>query len=203
MTTSSPLVVVLTGGTARRLGGLDKTALDVGGTTVLERLLHDVGPWPVVVVGDPVDVGRPVRWARESPPGGGPFAGVVAGVTAGVGAHPATDVVVVLAGDQPFAGAAVAQLLGALDTHPDAAAAVAAGPDGRAQPLLAAYRRDALASHRADGAHGRPARDLLTGLRVEVVPVTATTVLDVDDAHDLAVARDAARSVSPPSASGR
>ncbi|MCC2314751.1 NTP transferase domain-containing protein [Cellulomonas xiejunii] len=197
MTSAPALVVVLTGGTARRLGGVDKTALDVGGLPVLRRLLDDVGPLPVVVVGEPRDVGRAVLWAREDPPGGGPFAGVAAGVAAGLAAHPGTAVVVVLAGDQPFAGAAVAALTAALAEEPDVDAALATGPDEHPQPLLAAYRIAALADRLADP-HGRPARDLAAGLRTRLVHVAARTVLDVDDPDDLATARRAAARLGTP-----
>jgi len=198
VTCAPALVVVLAGGTARRLGGVDKTALDVGGVPVLRRLLDDVGPLPVVVVGERRDVGRDVLWTREDPPGGGPFAGVAAGVTAGLAAHPGTQVVVVLAGDQPFAGTAVAPLCDALRGAPDAGAALATGPDGRPQPLLAAYRVAALRERLAGSAHDRPARDLLVGLRTRHVVVSAAVALDVDDLDDLAAARLLAGPVSPP-----
>lgn len=195
--TSAPaLVVVLTGGTARRLGGVDKTALDVGGRRVLERLLDDVGAGPVVVVGAPRDVGRPVLWAREDPPHGGPYAGVAAGVAAGTDAHPGTELLVVLAGDQPFAGAAVGPLLSALTATPDVDAALAAGPDGRGQPLLAAYRLAAVRTHLRGDVRDRPARDLVRGLRTVLVDVPAPVVLDVDDADDLRTARQVASDVS-------
>ncbi|UZN05085.1 molybdenum cofactor guanylyltransferase [Cellulomonas sp. S1-8] len=192
------LVVVLTGGTARRLGGVDKTALDVGGRSVLRRLLDEVGPLPVVVVGAPQDAGRDVRWTREDPPGGGPFAGVAAGLAAGLADHPSAQVVVVLAGDQPFAGRAVGPLRDALHADPDIDATLAAGPDGRPQPLLAAYRVDAVRARLSDSPHGRRARDLTTGLTTRLVEVAARTALDVDDADDLATARRHAAAVSPP-----
>lgn len=199
VTPQTVLVVVLTGGTARRLGGVEKTALDVGGSSVLERLLDTLGPWPVVVVGAPQDVGRDVVWTREDPPLGGPFAAVAAGVAAGVDVHPPTDVVVVLAGDQPFAGAAVPALLDVLTTRPDVEGALASGPDGRPQPLLAAYRLAAVRDRLTGSVDGRPARELVAGLRIAAVRVSATTTLDVDDPTDLAAARDAAQDLSPAS----
>lgn len=185
-----PLVVVLSGGTACRLGGVDKTALDVGGRPVLHRLLDDLRPWPTVVVGPARGIAADVLRTREQPPGGGPLAGVAAGAAAGRTAHTDIDVLVVLAGDQPFAGAAVPALLAALD-DPQADAALAAGPDGRPQPLLAAYRWTAVGARLGGDVRDRPARDLLTDLRTVVVEVDATTALDVDDAADLAAARAA------------
>lgn len=198
MTGASAFVVVLTGGTARRLGGVDKTALDIGGTAVLDRLLAQLGARPVVVVGEARGVGREVLWTRESPPGGGPFAGAAAGIVAGRAAHPDAAAVVVLAGDQPFAGPAVAPLLAALAARPDVDAALATGPDGRAQPLLAAYRIAAVHDRLTGATTDRPARDLVRGLRTVAVAVDATTALDVDDPADLARARDVSRGLDDP-----
>jgi molybdopterin-guanine dinucleotide biosynthesis protein A len=191
VTLAPAVVVVLTGGTSRRMGGVDKTALDVGGRPVLDRLLTELADLPVVVVGAPRAVPRTVLWAREEPPGGGPFAGVAAGVVVALAAHPTTQVVVVVAGDQPFAGEAVPSLRAAVG-RPDAEAAVATGPDGRPQPLLAAYRLAAVRDRLDDAPHGRPARHLLTGLRTVAVSVDPRTTLDVDDPADLTAARDAA-----------
>lgn len=188
---------MLTGGTARRLGGVDKTALDVDGRRVLHRLLDDVGPLPVVVVGPAQDVRSDVLWAREDPPLGGPLAAVAAGVMAGIVAHPLAEVVVVLAGDQPFAGVAVDGLRDALASGEEIDAALAAGPDGRAQPLLAAYRLAAVRERLTGDVHGRPVRDLVRGLRTVLLPVAPGTALDVDDADDLALARRLARGLSP------
>lgn len=190
VTTGPAFAVVLTGGTSRRLGGVDKTALDVGGRPVLVRILDDLAALPVVVVGPPQDLGRDVLWAREDPPLGGPLAATAAGVTAGLAGHPHAQVVVLVAGDQPFAGAAVAALLAALGPGVDAA--LAAGPDGRAQPLLAAYRLPAVRELLTGDVHGRPVRDLLRGLRTVTVPVSRGAALDVDDAADLATARELA-----------
>lgn len=72
--------VILAGGTAARLDGVDKGSLEHGGTTFLERALEatrEVGE--VVVVGDPVPTTRPVTFVREDPPLGGPVAALVAG----------------------------------------------------------------------------------------------------------------------------
>lgn len=209
--TPAAFVVVLAGGTSRRLGGVDKTALDVAGRTVLARLLDDLPALPVVVVGPRQDVGRDVLWTREDPPLGGPLAAASAGVAAGLAAHPDAEVVVLVAGDQPFAGTAAASLRTAL--RPGVDAALAAGPDGRPQPLLAAYRIAAVRDVLGGDVHGRPVRDLLRRLRTVTVPVAPGTDLDVDDPADLARARelaapatrgtadataDAAVAVSPP-----
>lgn len=187
------LVVVPAGGTSRRLGGGDKTALDVGGRALLHRLLDDLARWPTAVVADapPAAVRARwphARWVREHPPGGGPLAALAAGLAVA----PAAAVLVAVAGDQPFAGPAVPALLAALDAHPAADAALAAGPDGRPQPLLAAYRTAAVSAVLHGPVAGRPVRALWADLRRVVVDVPAASVLDVDDPADLARARGAA-----------
>lgn len=216
-----PTAVVLAGGGSRRWGGRDKTTADLDGRPVLA---HVVGGLPagmaVIVVGPPDHPiahrswgGRPVRWTRETPPGGGP----VAGLAAGLAALPAdVGVVVVLAGDLPFCGSAVPRLLSALLASP-ADAVVGVDPDGRRQPLLAAYRVTPLRaavggegprgdspsrnspsrnSPRGDGQSGdgprgpagRSLRSVLAGLRVDELPVSAAEALDLDTPEDLAAA---------------
>lgn len=74
-------LVVLAGGAARRMGGMDKTQLLFGGATLLDRAAHAAPRAdPVVVVGPPREVSRPVRWVREDPVGGGPAAALGAGL---------------------------------------------------------------------------------------------------------------------------
>lgn len=90
--------VVLAGGAARRLGGEDKPALNLGGATLLDRVLaacRDASS--TVVVGPRRPTARPVVWAREDPPGGGPLPALAAAL-----ARVNEDVVVVLAADLPF-----------------------------------------------------------------------------------------------------
>jgi len=106
--------VVLSGGSAARLDGADKSALEHGGRTLLEHALGAVAAASeVVVVGPTVPTSRPVTFARESPPGGGPLAGLSAGVAALAGSP---DLVVVLAVDMPHVTAdTVARLLHTAD----------------------------------------------------------------------------------------
>ncbi|WBB78374.1 NTP transferase domain-containing protein [Micromonospora sp. WMMD882] len=74
--------VVLTGGAARRLGGVDKTGLTVGGRPMRDRVLAAVADAaPRIVVGpDVVGVPPDVRTTRETPAGGGPAAAIAAGL---------------------------------------------------------------------------------------------------------------------------
>jgi molybdopterin-guanine dinucleotide biosynthesis protein A len=165
--------------------------------------------------------------AQEDPPGGGPVAGLAAGLAAGrnVSASadgpttgpagrttgppaglsqepPDDDLVAVLAGDQPFAAAALPMLLTALHaqrpsaTHPDGAIGV--DPDGHDQPLLAVYRTVALRRALAElaggsGLDGARVRDLVARLSVTRVPLPDTATLDVDTAEDLERARAVVR----------
>jgi molybdopterin-guanine dinucleotide biosynthesis protein A len=120
--------VILTGGTAMRLGGRDKASLEVAGRSLLEHALAAVaGAGEVVVVGPQVPA-IDVPFVREDPPGGGPLAGVAAGV-----AHlaPGHDRVVVLAVDMPgVTPGTVARLLAA---SADGDAAWLVDEDGRRQ----------------------------------------------------------------------
>src|SRR5665811_1669034 len=158
-----PCVIILCGGTSRRLGGVDKTRESLSGTTVLDYLLDDLPPgWPVICVGEMRATTRSVQWCRESPAGGGPVAGIAAGLELIRDRGTATDpdansdiampgssapgnaICVVVGGDMPFAATALPTLVDALNAAPGLDAVLASDPDGRTQPLLAAYRFDAL-----------------------------------------------------------
>jgi molybdopterin-guanine dinucleotide biosynthesis protein A len=180
-------VIIPAGGTAHRLAGIDKPALAVGGRTILERLVADLQPLPVAVVGPRPDGAEwpGVVWCREDPPGGGPAAAVAAGLARLEGC----DVVVAIAGDQPFAASAVPRLLRALALDPTAEVALGVDGESRDQPLLAAYRADPLRARLSGPVDGLPMRHLTTGLRIVRVPLSAPEALDVDDAADLAEAR--------------
>ena len=125
--------IILAGGQGRRLGGVDKAAIVVAGETLLERALKAAeGAQRVIVVGPERDVSRAIAWTSERPPGGGPVAALAAGV-----ASVASDVVVVLAVDHPFADRrAVARLLASVG---GCDGAVIVDADGR-PALVAAYR---------------------------------------------------------------
>jgi len=174
--------VVLTGGTAARMGGADKAALEIDGVTLLERsLAATIGVAEVVVVGEEVATSRPVSRAREDPPRGGPAAGLLAGLDRF--ATP-PDLVVVLAVDMPRLNAGtVARLTWAVEADPDVDGAVLLDAGGRRQTLAAVYRHAALTAARpADRAdeHGLPVRRLLAQLRLTEVPAVGDEARDVD-----------------------
>ncbi|HZG96884.1 MAG TPA: NTP transferase domain-containing protein [Nocardioidaceae bacterium] len=177
--------IVLAGGGSARLGR-DKTRVEVGGRSALDRVLAAFGDAAqIVVVGNPRPVDRPdVVWTHEEPPGGGPAAGVAA--AAAVLSQPWA---VVLAGDLPLIDAAAVHrlLAGARDPH-DGAVLVDAG--GRRQHLSVAVRTEAL-RQRTVGRdwHGAPMWSLLDGLSLAEVAAHAHETLDLDEPRDIEAAR--------------
>jgi len=180
--------VILAGGTARRLGGIDKTALAVGGLTLLEHVLAAVtGARSIVVVGPPRPVDQAtVTWCREDPPGGGPLAGLAAGMP-----YTSAPCVLVLGGDSPGLGPAITPLRQALETHPGADAALLVDAAGRQNPLAAAWRRTSLvAALAACAPHvDRPLRLLTEGVGVVEVADDDGWGADCDTWADLDLAR--------------
>ncbi|MBW5423001.1 NTP transferase domain-containing protein, partial [Streptomyces sp. BG9H] len=184
--------VVLAGGGAARLGGADKPGVRVGGRALIDRVLAACsGAGTTVVVAAPRATARPVVWAREEPPGGGPLAALDAGLRC-----TAAEWVVVLSADLPFVEArTVRRLLGAL-RESGADGAVLTDPEGREQPLVAAYRSASLRREIAalagpgegGGLGGLPLRRLVSRLGLTRVadPVAA---FDCDTWDDIAAAR--------------
>ncbi|MFE1249003.1 NTP transferase domain-containing protein [Streptomyces sp. NPDC058735] len=182
--------VVLAGGAARRLGGADKPAVRVGGRALLDRVLAACeGARTTVVVAAPRETARPVTWAREVPPGGGPLAALAAGLR-----HTTADHLVVLSADLPFLRErTVARLLEALRTS-GADGVLLTDPGGRDQPLVAAYRAPrlhavcALLAGRHGGLDGLPLRRLVAELNLVRVPDPVAS-FDCDTWDDIATAR--------------
>ncbi len=177
--------IVLTGGTAVRLDGADKSAVEVGGRSLLERALDALAGMATVVVGPEVPTSRPVTFRREEPPGGGPAAGVLAGLT-GFGPRPA--LVVVLAVDMPLVTAGtVGRLLAAVRDRRACDGAVLVDSAGRQQHLCAVYAVSTLERRSAAvDRHGLAMRRLVDGLDLVAVPATGLEAQDVDTWADLA-----------------
>ncbi|WP_171164576.1 NTP transferase domain-containing protein [Streptomyces sp. I05A-00742] len=180
--------VVLAGGSARRLGGADKPALRVGGRSLLDRVLGAcAGARTTVVVGPRRPTARPVTWTCEQPPGGGPLAALSAGLR-----HTSAEVVLALSADLPFLDAGTVRAL--LDAVRDAEGAVLTDPDGRDQPLVAAYRAEpvrrelALLATEHGTLTGLPVRLLAHGLSLERLPHHEAS-FDCDTWEDIGAAR--------------
>ncbi|MDH2430182.1 NTP transferase domain-containing protein [Sphaerisporangium sp. TRM90804] len=133
--------VVLAGGGARRLGGADKPGVDVGGLTLIERVVAAVPDAARLVVVAPRRAGLPrARFVQERPPGGGPVPALRAGLAA-----TSAPWVALLAADLPFLlPAHIAALLAAAAGSPGPAGAVLVDERGREQWLTGVWRADAL-----------------------------------------------------------
>lgn len=192
--------VVLAGGTAARMGGADKSAIELRGGTLLERALAaTVTAVEVVVVGEAVPTSRPVTFTREDPRGGGPAAGLLAGLEA---LYRAPDLVMVLAVDMPHVTPGTFARLGAaLDAEDARDGALLLGADGRRQPLCGLYRYAALQRarppHREDE-HGLPMHRLTGSLALVEVAAVAAEAEDVDTWDDLRRLREAAEPAGGP-----
>jgi molybdopterin-guanine dinucleotide biosynthesis protein A len=182
--------IVLAGGTARRMGGVAKPLLPVGGVPMLRRVLDAVGDAGTRIVVGPADLsdilsGLPnTILTMEDPPLGGPVAGIAAGL-AMLGDE--ADAVCVLAADLPMIeNRTIAYLAAALAARPDADVALVVDPGGHRQSLLARWRTPAL--HAALARLGEPAgasmRALLTGVIVVEVATGDDTHLDCDTDAD-------------------
>lgn len=179
--------VVLAGGSGRRLGGVDKPALLVGGTTLLDLALAAVSDASrVVVVGPERALPPAVVQVREQPPGGGPAAALGAALP-----HVHAGVAVVLAADLPsITGAVVAALREAAVGHDGA---LLVDDEGQDQLLTAAWSTGALRSALPGrDLSDRPLRPVLSGLevaRVRAADLGLRGWADCDTAADLDRAR--------------
>ena len=142
---------ILAGGQATRFGGRDKSALVVGGRTILERQLAEIAPLTddLMVVdgarspagaggakadGDPAGRRRPA--VRDIIPGSGPLGGLHAALT-----EARHDRVLLLACDMPFVTAALATYLVSLSGDADI---VVPRTERGYHPLCAVYARACL-----------------------------------------------------------
>jgi molybdopterin-guanine dinucleotide biosynthesis protein A len=174
--------VVLAGGTAARMGGVDKASIELGGRTLLAWALDaTVDAGEVVVLGDWVRTERPVTFVREDPPYGGPAAGLLAGLD--VFARPPRQVVV-LAVDMPRVSMDTVTRLRAAAAGHDGAALHDA--DGRRQLALVldVERLRSLAPPYAER-HGLPLHRLLGALDLAAVPAVGDEARDIDGWADL------------------
>ncbi len=170
--------VVLSGGRSSRLGGVPKSSLLFGGSSLLARTCGAVGEARrLVVVGTPFHELPPrAELIREDPPFSGPAAAVSAAVVH-LEAEPAPWVLV-LACDMPRIDNALPALIaGAHATG----ASVLAHDGGRDQPLAALYRwADLAAASGRQEVRNLSMRALLARVTWSPVEVPAGSTTDID-----------------------
>lgn len=182
---SLPDAVVLAGGGAHRLGGVDKTALEVGGTSLLDRVLAALPPCgTVVVVGEERTTAVPVAWTREEPAGGGPVPAIAAGLEL-----VSSDRVLVLAGDMPFLSAPVLELL---LTSVSGDGALLLDDGGREQYLCSAWHTAPLRQAVQGVTRVKDVVERLAYARVSWPADVVAPWTDCDTPEDLTAARERA-----------
>jgi molybdopterin-guanine dinucleotide biosynthesis protein A len=193
---------ILAGGQARRLGGIDKSALEVGAQSILDRqlsLLRGLTPHVLIVAAQSSpSPAADIPVVIDRVPGAGALGGIYTALI-----EAPTEQVLVIACDMPFLTAPFLARLAARGV--DVEAAVPRSAAGR-HPLCASYTR-AIAGHlkaRIDSGNLR-VREALAGLVVrelgpdELKPYDpdGLLLLNVNTPDDYAHAREAARSRRP------
>ena len=175
--------VVLAGGTAARMDGVDKASIELAGRTLLAYAVDAFLDADEVVVVGPAGfrTERPVTSLVEDPPRGGPVAGLLTGVDALL----RTPLLVgVLAVDMPRVTPATMRRLRVAAAGRDGAFLVDA--DGRRQlaGVLDAARLHAVRPD-LEGQHGMALHRLLAPLDLAEVAATDDEAVDVDSWADL------------------
>ncbi|MEV6339574.1 NTP transferase domain-containing protein [Nocardia vinacea] len=186
MTTAD--AIVLAGGRASRMGGVDKPAIIIGGRSMLDAALAAVAPCARTVVVGPhrPELDARIVQVREVPPGSGPVAAVGAGLRAlGPTAAP---LVVVLAADLPFLSQTTVTELIRRGIESGADAVFAADESGRPQYLIGVWRRTALteALARLDSLINQPMKALIPA---DTVTVAMPGIADCDTEEQVRRAR--------------
>ncbi|MGA2288651.1 molybdenum cofactor guanylyltransferase MobA [Bradyrhizobium sp.] len=155
MTTEFPSTpgVLLAGGLARRMGGGDKPMRQIGGRTILERVIARLAPQCDGLILNAN--GDPARFARfglpviadtvENFPG--PLAGILAALDWAAAARPEVEWVLSAAADCPFLPRDLVARLQRARVNEKAELAVAAS-DGQSHPVIGLWRVDLRAALR-------------------------------------------------------
>ena len=186
VTGSFPDSIVVAGGKASRMGGLDKAMLPLGntGNALLEDVIKSC-PGKVFVVGYPrnLDVASSdsANWVPDLNPGGGPASGIWSGLE-----KVTSEYVFISAADQTLNAETVHKLVEAASGN-DGAWAIRS--DGSGQPLCACVRTDNLRDllEPTQGVNQSPLR-LLSSLNMVGVNVNPDQVVDFDTWQDVAKA---------------
>ncbi|MCX5044590.1 NTP transferase domain-containing protein [Aldersonia sp. NBC_00410] len=190
MTSMRAEAIVLAGGRASRMGGVDKPAIVVAGRSMLDTALAAVDWCERIAVVGPQrnDLPESIVQTQEHPPGSGPVAGIVAGLAA----LPGTDgCVVVLAADLPILRADTVRELArqCAESHRPA---FAVDVDGRVQYLVGVWPHDVLAHRLAE--LGAPANRRMGDIvPAEVRTVRFDDIVDCDTPDDVAAVNSTAQ----------
>lgn len=173
----------MTGGKSTRFGS-DKSAIVLGGISLIEKILKNLPDGNVIIVGPKISQSiREVTFTQEEPTGGGPVAAVAAALPL---IH--TPEVCILATDMPFS----AQVVSALLNQPfNNDALIPTDVSGRIQPLCARYKRVALESviSRLGDPDGKSMRAVIAELDVTEFKNDLSLIhkiVDIDTPEDLA-----------------
>ena len=177
MTATVCAAAIIAGGRGRRLGGLDKGELVIGGRRIIERQLGVLGQVAahVFVVTDDHHRFRTsgLRVCGDRLPGAGPLGGLHTALTRSPGRR-----TLVVAGDLPFLSAAFLRHLAARAPHADAVVPRSAAG---LQPLCAVYDHGCAEVIRGRIESGRHRLvDLAGSLRVAEVGPEAVAAFDPD-----------------------
>ena len=176
----APDSIVVVGGKARRLGGIDKAmlALGTGGVSLLQSVI-DACPSRVIAVGAQRNVTGDVLWISDVIADGGPAVGLWSALP-----HVTTDYVFITAADQIIDATSVQQVCDAALGH-DGAWAIR--EDGSGQPLFACVHTSVLKELLAEtqGVNQSPLR-LLSTREMIGVSVKQGEIIDVDTWADVA-----------------
>ena len=183
---SIPDSIVVAGGSATRMGGVDKAMLPLGlgGSSLLEDVVKSC-PGKVFIVGNPREIGNysgdSVTWVPDLNPDGGPAAGLWSGLISVT-----SEYVFISAADQTLSNNTVSALIEAALGN-DGAWAIRSV--GTGQPLCACVRTDLLRDllMPTQGVNQSPLR-LLSTLKMVGVNVNPDQVVDFDTWQDVAKA---------------
>lgn len=183
---SSFAAVILAGGQAARMGGVDKASIELDGRTLLDRAVDAVlDASEVVVVGDQVPTERPVTFVLEDPRHGGPAAGLLTARDVLLRDFP---MLAVLAVDMPWLTSTTLRRLQAAAVGHEGTVLV--DDDGRRQLafVIETARLDLVRPDR-ESQHGLAIRALLADVDLAEVSARDREGRDIDTWSDL---RDAA-----------
>lgn len=186
-------MIVLAGGTGKRLGGCSKPDLLIAGDRLISWTLSFLPKVPTVVVApEEVEVPEKVFLTMEEPPGSGPAAGIVAGwhrLAASFVFSP-SDIIGVCPVDAPLSGFALRQLgrqLQEMNEDGSGKEKILLGQVGEVtQYVLGAFTVRALMEMARSNPLNRSVRGLLGEIGFATREISANYARDLDTPADIA-----------------